>query len=434
MLLIYTSNVTARVQYTFDIIFKHVLKTEYLFTADKEAYFNHIGAKFSYGPHKEVEGLFFGAANILYEEDIYKHQLEAIEWNGIKGFFPIIDLGFLPFDAFASSFYMVSRYEEYTALHKDKYHRYLAEESLCYTYNLLDKPMVNLYALEIKKILESFYPTFRFPELKYKYVPTFDIDVAYLYSNKGILRSTIAFAEDLVKLKFSNCLERILTALKVKQDPYDSYKKQIEISDKFNLHPLYFILLGDFGGNDKNIPHYNKNYSTLIKKLHEKYEACFHPSFGSTRSDKQLALEKNRLEKITGSKTTKSRQFFNKLNLPTYYQRLVALGVTDDYSMGYHKHLGFRASICTPFPFFDLEQNQATTLMVHPFCIVDKCFKLHLRIRSSEVVYHSRLLKEAVKAVGGDFSVIFHNETLGTKKMWQNWRNIYHDISKMANE
>jgi len=434
MLLIYTTNITSRVKYSFDLIFKHILKIEYQFTEDKELYFNHFGAKFSFGPTKIVEGLFFGAATILYEDDIHKQNLEAIDWNGMKGFFAVKDLGFLPFDPFATAFYMTSRYEEYLALHKDQYNRYLAEESLAYTYNMLDKPMVNFYALEIKKILQSFYPSISFPESKFRYVPTFDIDVAYLYTNKGLMRSSIAFLEDLLRFRFNNCLDRVLTYLNVKPDPYDTYKKQFETNDKYNLNPLYFVSLGDFGGNDKNIPHHNKNYIALIKKLAEKYEVCFHPSFGSTRSEKQLFIEKQRLDKIVGIKATKSRQFFNKLNLPTYYQRLLGLGITDDYSMGYNNHLGFRAGICTSFPFFDLEKNEMSQLMIHPFCMVDKCFKLHLRIRSTEVVYHSRVMMEAIKSVGGDFTVIFHNDTLGTKKMWQNWKTIYQDISKIAKE
>jgi hypothetical protein len=289
-----------------------------------------------------------------------------------------------------------------------------------------------MYALEVKKILQSFFPKIEFAEIKYKYNPTFDIDVAFLYKNKGFVRSTIGFAEDLLRLRFSSCLDRILTHLNVKQDQYDSFKRQFELNDKYKIKPMYFVLLGDFGGNDKNVPHHNKTYQTLIKKIDERYGAFFHPSFGSTRSEKQLLIEKLRIEHITGKKATKARQFFNKLNLPTYYQRLVDIGITDDYSMGYNNHLGFRAGLCSSFPFFNLETNQVTNLMIHPFCIVDKAFKLHLRIRASEVIYHSRQIMESVKAVGGDFTVVFHNETLGTRKMWANWRDIYEDITKMA--
>lgn len=432
MLLIYTPEVTPRISYAFDIIFKYILKIEYTFTNDKDEFYNYTGTKFSYGIHKEVEGLYFGAASLLYEDDISKQHLEAIDWNGMKGFYAAKDLGFLPFDPFATSFFMVTRYEEYTAINKDKYHRYLAEESLAYTYNFLDKPIVNLYAIELKKILLSFFPNSVFPSLRFRYNPSFDIDVAFLYKHKGIVRSVIAFTEDLLRFRYKECIERVLCNLNIKLDPNDSYKKQFEVNDKYKLNPLYFILLGDFGGNDKNVPHGNINYRNLIKKIDQRYESCFHPSFGSTRTEKQLLIEKLRMEDILDKKVYKARQFFNKISMPTYYSRLVEIGITDDYSMGYNNQLGFRAGICVSYPFFNLSKNEVCNLMIHPFCIVDKSFKLHLRIRSSEVIYHSRQIMESVRSVGGDFNVIFHNETLGTRKMWKNWTSIYDDITKMA--
>lgn len=432
MILIHTTNLTNRVKYAFDLIFIHILKVEYKFTEDKDEFYNFSGTKFSYGRTKIVEGLYFGAYNLLYEDTIIKQNLEPVEWNGIKGFCPVKNLGFLPFDPFASSFFMATRYEEYTSILKDKYNRYLAEESLAYVFNLLDKPMVNIYANEIKKILISFFPSHNFPVLKYRYCPTFDIDVAYLFKYKGFIRSSIAFAEDFVKFRFKNCIDRVLTILNLKQDPLDTYKKQFDLSDKYKLSPLYFVLLGDFGGNDKNIPHNNKNYISLIKKIDDKFQVGFHPSFGSARSIKQFQTEYNRIENILGKKVFTSRQFFNKLILPTYYTNLIDLGVTDDYSMGYNNHLGFRAGMCTSYPFFNLETNEITTLMIHPFSVVDKCFKLHLRIRASEVGYHTKQIIETVRELGGDFRIIYHNETLGTRKMWSNWITIYDDISKLA--
>lgn len=143
-------------------------------------------------------------------------------------------------------------------------------------------------------------------------------------------------------------------------------------------------------------------------------------------------IEYNRIESVLGRRVFASRQFFNKLILPTYYTNLIDLGVTDDYSMGYNNHLGFRAGMCTSYPFFNVETNEITTLMIHPFSVVDKSFKLHLRIRATEVGYHTKQIIETVRDLGGDFRIIYHNETLGTRKMWSNWITIYDEISKLA--
>jgi len=434
MILIYCSETSPRIEYTFDVIFNHILKSEYKITFNLDEYITYTGAKFSYGKNKPAEGLFFGIHNIMFEDIIIKQYLEPIEWNGIKGFFQVQDLGFLPFDLFASAFYMLSRYEEYIAINYDKYKRYKPEDSVLYTYNLLDKPIVNIYANEFKKIIHSFFPFYQFPTVHSKFEVTFDIDNAFCYKQKGFLRSTVSVIEDLVRFRFKNISDRFATLLNIMPDPYDTYKKQVEINDRYKLKPLYFFLLGDFGGHDKNVSYNNRTYRNLIKRMDEKYEVALHPSYGTTRSDKQLLVEKLRLENILGKKVTKSRQFFNKITLPETYEKLVEIGITDDYSMGYNQVIGFRAGTSSSFPFFDLKNNKELPIMLHPYCMTDKMFKLHLRIRSTEVVYHARQVWDNVKYTGGDFRMIMHNETLGTKKMWRNWQTIYEEIIRMVKE
>lgn len=429
MICIYVSENSPRVEYIFDIFFKYILEVEFVLTSDKTVFTNFSGPKFSYGRIKETEGLFFGASDLMFENDVYKKPIEPVDWNNLKGFFPVKDLGFLPFDPFSSAFYIITRYEEHLITNTlDKYKRYMPEQSMLYTYNLIDKPIINLYALEIRKIILSFFSNAKFPERRARFIPTFDIDNAFAYKHKGFIRSSVAFLEDLLKFNFRNVSQRFLVHTNIKPDPYDTFKRIVEICDKFKIKPLFFFLIGDFGGNDRNISHHSNVYRSIIKKFNEKYEVGFHPSFGSVSSEKQLHVEKQRLENIIGKPVFKSRQYFNKITFPNSYNKLIDAGITDDYSMGYNNVIGFRSGICVSYPFFDLVANSPKPLMIHPFCFVDKAFKLHLRVRSSEVPYHARHIWETVKAVGGDFRVTFHNETLGSKKMWHNWNDICEEI------
>ena len=67
-----------------------------------------------------------------------------------------------------------------------------------------------------------------------------------------------------------------------------------------------------------------------------------------------LKKEKMRLENIINTPVTFSRQHFLRLSIPETYQNLIDLDIEEDYTMGYAKYAGFRASTCTPFYFFDL--------------------------------------------------------------------------------
>ena len=109
----------------------------------------------------------------------------------------------------------------------------------------------------------------------------------------------------------------------------------------------------------------------MIKHLADHAEIGIHPSYASNESFNILEIEKNRLENIIKKEVKLSRQHFLKLDIPKTYRNLLELSITDDYTMGYASHLGFRASICTPFYFYDLELESSTIMKVHPFSVMD---------------------------------------------------------------
>ena len=55
------------------------------------------------------------------------------------------------------------------------------------------------------------------------------------------------------------------------------------------------------------------------------------------------------------------------LRFPQTYRRLLKLSVREDYTLGYAGQTGFRAGICTPFYFYDLELEETTNLLLVPF-------------------------------------------------------------------
>ncbi|WMJ75454.1 polysaccharide deacetylase family protein [Cytophagaceae bacterium ABcell3] len=434
MLSIYVEEINPRIEYIFSFILKDLLKLQFELTDQESTFREHKGAKMSYSfTAPENSPLHFTATKLLFEDKINDQPIQIFNKGSENIIFPV-NSGIFPFDPFAASFYLVTRYEEYLPHKKDKHKRYIPEQSIAYKGGFLEKPIVDIWASRIKETLLNLYPKLPFGEKQFSFCPTLDIDHAYAYRGKGLVRTAGALAIRLAKLKFRKFFNRLSVLLHLKQDPYDSYQKQADLHEKYKLKPIYFILIGDYGKFDPNSHHKNPIFQKLIKHLQGNYPIGLHPSYRSNSKRSRLTKERKRLESILNEKVHKSRQHFIKLTIPNTYRDLVKEGITEDYSMGYPSRSGFRASTSNPFYFFDLEKNKTTKLRVQPFVIMDTTLKIHLKIRAKDVGHHVRPLVNEVKAVNGHFSYIFHNESIGGKRQWKNWGGVYEKIIKICQE
>jgi hypothetical protein len=431
MILIFTTSLSPRINYAFEIIFTYILKVDFQITTDAGIFNQYEGPKFSYGKAPLGEVLFFEAADLLFENDIHRQPID----EAIQGQAPVlfrVTSGCMPHDPFADAFYMVTRYEEYLPHFKDKYGRYSPEESIAYKNNFLERPVVNLWAMQIKKIILERYPAFKFPYIPYSFTPTIDIDNAYAYKHKGALRISLSMTYLLLKLDFFKFYDRVLVHMGYKRDPYDTYDKQMRIHKLHNIKPLYFILIGNYAKYDKNLSHTNVQYASLIRMLDQHAEICLHPSYASARNEHQLHVEKSRLEEILQRPITKSRSHYIKFELPGTYRNLIKAGIKEDYSMGYPNQVGYRAGIATPYYFYDLEKEKITDLKVFPFVVMDTTLKKYLHIRSKDIPVYLNPLLDENKKVGGNFTFIFHNESMGGERVWKNWGEVYESFIKMC--
>ena len=96
--------------------------------------------------------------------------------------------------------------------------------------------------------------------------------------------------------------------------------------------------------------------------------------------------------------------------------------------MGYPELPGFRAGICTPFRFYDLSSEKVTSLKIFPFQIMEMTFSQYLKQKPSEALGKMKSLMEEVKAVGGTFISVWHNETIGESADGTSFREIFEEM------
>lgn len=431
---IYSSSITNRLQYTLDVVLKQLLGLDFQLISDFDFFQQDSGPKINYGGKIISESeVFIPASNLLFETDIKEQNIQIFHTGSLPAFYEIKDKkADLPFDFFAMTFYLISRYEEYLPHSKDDFGRYTTKQSLAYKNNFLQLPLVNLWTQKLAKIIVAKFPNVEINEPKYSFIPSYDIDHAWAYLHKGFLRMMGSAAKDLVNFDLNNLKRRLLVLFNMEKDPYFTFNYLGDLRRKFDLKPIYFFLLANWGKYDTNNSVRDVSFRNLIKEISQIYPVGIHPSFGSNSESELIKIEKERLEKITDSSISKSRQHFLILNFPKTYRRLIKNGITEDYSMGYASDIGFRASIAVPFFWFDLENNCPTKLKIYPFQIMDVTLNQYLKLSPENALNAVLPIIQNCKKVNGTLITLWHNSSVIEEKNWVGWRAVYEQIIEEA--
>jgi hypothetical protein len=433
MVYIFSSVITARLEYSFCLIFETILGDSAEFISDEKIFLEKKGVKINYSDNEKLDGFLLRPTHLLFETGLQSQEPEVFEWEELKVFYRV-ENSFLPFDIFAATFYLVTRYEEYFPGKRDRHHRYLSRSSFANVNRFLEKPLINYWALKMAGIIEYKNEGYHFAKSSFSYIPTIDIDNAWAYKNKGIPRAFFSTFKDILKGRWSQIKERFSVLFKSEKDPYDNYEFLHDIFHRFNLRPIFFILLNKKGKHDRSLSHKNRNYRRLILSLSKWGDVGIHPSYASDKRKKELGKEISRLESILGREVKLSRQHFLKITMPKTYRRLIENGIEADFSMGFASRPGFRASICTPYFFFDLIENKQTALKIFPFQVMDVTLLNYRNLNAEEALKKINVLMKETAAVGGTFISLWHNESLGDEGIWEGWRDVYTEMTRLAVE
>ena len=424
-LLIYTHKITPRLSYVFKHVCTRILGVEVVFTTVVEEFIAHQGLKMSYSKQPLGKEFFVHSHNLLFEEGISDVNIAIQQWNTTKCFFKAPEKSILPFDIFAASFYLLSRYEEYLPFVADEFGRFPPEESIAYQYHFLKQPVVDIWAYEFKAILQEKFPAFTFPKKQFQMKPIIDVPVAYQYYQKGLVRTLGGVFKDVLSFKFNEIYKRFLVVFGLRRDAYDTFKWLVNVHRKRNLRPVFFFLLGEYSVYDKSINYQNKKFINLIKSISDYFEVGLKGSYFALEDVKVLKEEVLRYEGVLNTSLKNNRNSFSKLKLPIVYRNLINLEVKEDFTMGYVSEPGFRAGTCTPFQFYDLDYEMQTPLKINPFCVLDYIYKDGNFKRSFAEI---KAMIEEVKKVNGVFSLVTHNYTFSKNDDWLGWRKFYTQI------
>lgn len=424
MILIYTEHISERLIYTCHFILKEQLGLDYNITNNFDEVNSSNLTVVNYSKNSiHNSNINIQPQGLLFEEDIKPQDVSSELKEGVVSFFKTgkDDFGF---DVFAAVFYLISRYEEYLPHELDEYGRYDYKNSLAYKNNFIDKPVVNIWIQWFANKIKEVNPNLNFYIPPFKTIVSYDIDMAWSYKHKGILRNIGGF--------FSNpSLLRLKVLLRINDDPFDSFDflNSLHTSDKFDT--IYFFLVAKrLSKYDKNISPTKKAMKFLIRQISAKYNIGLHPSWNSNNNTPLLLKEKKKLESIANKSIINSRQHYIKFNLPDTYRTLLGYGINNDFSMGYGSINGFRASAASSFFWFDLKENKTTSLRVYPFCFMDATSHYSLHQTAEEGLKELLYYKKECEKINGIFIPIFHNNIIGDENEFKGWKGAFSQFIK----
>lgn len=429
MILFYAEKISPRLRYSAKMLLQALLGLELRFTHDKEEYLQATLPKINYSKNPLQSGIYIQAANLLFENDIFQQEFQTGEHNGNFIMYTSGKQSQMPFDPFAATFFMLSRYEEYIPFIADEHNRFPAKESLLYKRGKLHTPVVNIWAEMLEEKILEFYPELKPVKPKYSFINSVDIDNAYAYLGKGVLRTVGGFLKDVVSLNFTELKARTRTILGLEPDPFETFDYVLGLQEQYKFDTLYFALFSRTGQYDRNLSMFSPRLQRYIKSINDFCKVGIHPSYKSNSSINIAEEELLRLEQILNRDVTLSRQHFLKLTFPETYRNLINLEIEHDYTMGFAAETGFRAGICTPFRFYDLELEVETSLMVHPFPFMDGTFIYYKNASPNEAIKEIKDYIATYKRYGGEFIPIWHNRVFSQKdEEWKGWNEVFEEM------
>ncbi|MBN1119411.1 MAG: polysaccharide deacetylase family protein [Bacteroidales bacterium] len=418
-MIVYSPHITERLKYTLEVIFKVILNCEYALVSevpDKDTDVQII----NYSSGEYIKSSMQIIPNgLLHSNYIKPVNIPQEKYEGLPCIF-YSGKGDFPFDVFSAVFFMVSRFEEYLPFVPDEHGRFRAEDSFAFRNGFHTIPIVELWVKLLAKKLKI-----NFPEHTFNQLLTIDIDNAWKYKNKGFLRVTGGLLSTFFRMDFKELGIRISVLSGKEKDPADTFSYILKKQENLKLPIQFFILGGRRSKFDKAISLKNKNYRKLLHNLYLHNKYGLHPTYESNYSFKTLSREYYELCAVLTKRIDRSRQHFLKFTFPDTFRNLIKLGIREEHSLGWSSKVGFRAGISRPFPFYDLELEKQTHLMLVPFVVMDRTLKDYMNLNTEESKLKIKELIDSVRQVGGQFTMLWHNDSLNDKGEWQGWKEVF---------
>ncbi|MBK8950025.1 MAG: hypothetical protein IPM68_14595 [Flavobacteriales bacterium] len=336
------------------------------------------------------------------------------------------------FDLFAAAFFLLALVDEQRCAARDAHDRIPSEALFTVRSGLADRPWIDRWLLELGDRLRERWPVLELTRT-YRHILTVDVDNMLRYAGRPWTRALGATLKDLALFRPGAMLERWMVRTGLLRDPYLSGLDRVERHARDTSGAILFLLLRSDGPHDHAVEpdrwpaglHRFLRHDTGLR-------IGLHPSYASSTDPGRLEAEVSMYERRLQPRTLLSRQHFLRWRLPDTLRRLAAAGFIEEHSLGFSDRTGFRAATCTPFPWYDLERDRPTSLMLWPFAAMDSALIERSGLDPDGVTAAMRTMSDEVRAVQGTFVSVWHDRYLSGHREFARWPAVFDHVVKHA--
>jgi hypothetical protein len=334
-------------------------------------------------------------------------------------------------DIFASSFFMLTRWEECVIEKRDSFGRCDESEMFVVKYNLSDRPVVNEYCSLLRELLLRMEVDIPAAPGHFNAMITHDVDFLFRYGS--LLSVGQNLAGDIINRKSLRTAALTISNYvdykrgKVK-DPFDTFDELMDISEKHGLKSSFFFKPSIPGEYDCTYSIFDKRVTNIITKIYKRgHEAGIHPSKNTFHNESQFNKEVNRIRSLDVP-VFGGRQHFLLYDIPETFSYWEKANMEYDSGLGFSKNSGFRCGVCQPFKVFDIRQRKRLKLVEKPFSVMDAAF---IPMKPEPDILYENILRivNQVKKYSGLFVLLWHNDGFNRPESGK-YKEVYTEVLK----
>lgn len=357
-------------------------------------------------------------------------------------------------DIFSSSFFMLTRWEEYVNTARDRHDRFPMEESLAYKNGFSHRPIVNEYVEMLWNMLVFLGCKQSRKRREFQLIATHDVDRVYRWGS--IAQSIKYFFKDLGKQKKLFCfglngeekvdeanskkyfpsIETIkdffLTKTGIKKDPFATFDYLMDMAERFNIKAHFFFM----AGGDSS---FNRRYSLsifdfcklLIRIDERKHKIGFHPSYSSYLDKEQWAKEYKALSLVSPQKVLCGRQHYLRFEVPNTWQTWNDHNMLWDSTLGFAEKESFRCGVCYEYSVYNILTRKKLQVKELPLIVMDGSIVFYQNYPPQEAEVKIREMIFRVKKFKGNFVFLWHNSSFNVAP-WQEYEFVYEAVYEVV--